>query len=97
LTEYNASINKAISEQGKLKQEKLKYSLIRQANEEILQKLYDARTRALQLLSAPQLEQIETDSKAHGEKLQEVHYQNTKNELLSKGQKTTMEFLKLML
>jgi hypothetical protein len=70
LKTINESINKAISEQGKLKQEKLRYSLIRKANENTLQKYYDTRTTASQVLTAIQIEQMENEITVHGEKLQ---------------------------
>jgi hypothetical protein len=34
---------------------------------------------------------MENEIKTQGVNLQELHYQNTRNELLAKGQKTTLE------
>jgi hypothetical protein len=43
------------------------------------------------ILSPTQIEDWENDIKTQGANLQALHYQNTKNVLLSKGQKTLME------
>jgi hypothetical protein len=78
-------------EQAKLEQEKIHQSLIRKANDDLLQTTYDTRISEAKLLSPAQKEKLEKEIKTQGANLQVLHYQNTKNVLLAKGQKTLME------
>jgi hypothetical protein len=84
-------MNKFSKVQTGIEHEKLKYSLIRKAYDGILQTFYDIRSSAAKILSSKQIEQVQNEISALSEKLQELYYQNTRNELLAKGQKTEME------
>jgi hypothetical protein len=57
-----------------------------------LKTFYDTRSKTAKILSSKQIEQMQNEISAQSEKLQELYYQNTRNELLAKGQKTEMEY-----
>ena len=84
-------MSKVAKEQGKLEQEKLHASLVRKANDDLLQTTYETRMNEAKILSPTQIEDWENEIKTQGANLQALHYQNTKNVLLAKGQKTLME------
>jgi hypothetical protein len=91
MKDYETKMMNLTKKQGAAEHNNLKYSLIQKANDAALQSIYDARTSESTVLTADQLLEMENDIKVHGMKHQELHYQRTKNELLAKGQKTSME------
>jgi hypothetical protein len=91
MNDYHSKMMVLTKEQGAAEHDKLKYSLIKKANDAALQSVYDAHISETQILLPEHLEKIENDIKANRKKLQELHYQRTKNDLLAKGQKTFME------
>jgi hypothetical protein len=74
-----------------LEHEKLRCSIIRKENDDMLHELLETRTNASKILTADQLNQIQMDIDSHKQNIQVLYYENTRNELLSKGQKTIME------
>jgi hypothetical protein len=56
-----------------------------------LQTTYETRINEIKILSQEQISDWENEIKTQGGNLQALHYQNTKNDLLAKGQKTLME------
>jgi hypothetical protein len=91
MKEYENKMMDLAKKQGEAEHDKLKYSLIRKANDTVIQSIYDSHMSKAQTLSGDQLLEMENDIKANGMKLQELHYQRTKKDLLAKGQKTSME------
>jgi hypothetical protein len=87
----NSEMETLAMKQAELELEKLRHSLIHKANAEVLQSTYEARTSGAKVLSADKIQKMENEMKTQGANLQELHHQNTRNELLAKGQKTTLE------
>jgi hypothetical protein len=91
MNEYQTKMMNLTKEQGKAAHDILKYSLIQKANDAAVQSIYDAHISKAQTLTDQQIAEMENEISANGTKLQELHYQRTKNDLLAKGQKTSME------
>jgi hypothetical protein len=83
---FKREMNKIANDQAALEHEKLRYSLISKANDEVLHILLDTRSKAAKLLSTQQIEYMQTDICSKS-KSSSVILSNTRNELLAKGQK----------
>jgi phage host-nuclease inhibitor protein Gam len=88
---FNREMNKMAKETAMLEHEKYRYSLIRKANDEVLQRVYNTRSSAAKILNSDQLVEMQNDINAQKQNLQELYYQNSRNELLAKGQQKTLE------
>jgi hypothetical protein len=88
---FNAEMEKVATEKSKLDQEKLRASLVRKANDDLLQATYETRINEAKISPPEKIEEWENEIKAQGANLQALYFQKTKNELLAKGQKTLME------
>jgi hypothetical protein len=91
MKDYETKMMNLAKAQGKAEHDKLKYSLIQKANDAAVQSIYDLHISKAETFTDDQLLEMQNDISINGTKLQELHYQRTKNELLAKGQKTTME------
>jgi dihydroxyacetone kinase len=69
----------------------MRNSMIRGANDKLLHDLLETRTNAARSLTGDQLNEIQLDIESQTQNIQELYYQNTKNELLQKGYKNAME------
>ena len=88
---FNRDFEKITRYRNALEHEKLRYSMIRKANDEMLNDMLQTRTNEAKTLTADQLNQINQDIDAQKDNMRALYYENTRNELLSKGQKTIME------
>jgi hypothetical protein len=74
-----------------LEHDKMRSAMIRKADDQVLQDLLEVRTNQARTLTGDQLVQIQQDIDSQKQNIQELYYQNTRNELLSKGQKNIIE------
>jgi hypothetical protein len=88
---FNDEMEKVAKKQVELEQEKLHNSLIRKANDDLLQTTYETRINEAKVLSSEQIEDWEKEIKTQSANLQALYYQKTKNDLLAKGQKVFMK------
>jgi hypothetical protein len=65
--------------------------MIPKANDDMLHELLETRTKASKILTTDHLNQIQMGIDSHKQNIQELYYENTRNELLSKGQKIILE------
>jgi ABC-type Fe3+/spermidine/putrescine transport system ATPase subunit len=64
--------------------------MIHKANNDILHNILETRSNEAKLLSSDQIVQMQNDKSVQSQNLQELYYQNKRNELLQKGYKTAM-------
>jgi hypothetical protein len=88
---FNWEFEKVTRCRNAFEHEKLRYLMIRKANDDMLHELLETKKNASKILSTDQLNQIQQDIDSHTQNIQALYYENTRNELLSKGQKTIME------
>jgi hypothetical protein len=88
---FNREFKKVTEYRNALEHEKMRYSMIRKANDEMLHDMLQTRTKEVRTLTTDQLNQIQQDIDSHKENIRALYYENTRNELLSKGQKTIMK------
>jgi hypothetical protein len=88
---FNSETETLAMKQAELEHEKLRPSLIHKANAEVLQSTFEARTSGAKILFEDQLQTMGNEIKTQVANHQELHYQNTRNDLLAKEQKTTLE------
>jgi hypothetical protein len=67
------------------------------ANDDLLQTIYETRINESKVLSSDQIEDWEREIKIQCANIQGLHYQKTKNDLLTKGQKHSWNYLVLLL
>jgi hypothetical protein len=65
--------------------------MIHKANDDMVLELLETKTNASKNLTIDQLNQRQQDIDSHKQNIQALYYENTRNELLSKVQKTIME------
>jgi hypothetical protein len=78
-----------------LEHEKMRYSMIRKTEDEVLHDMLEVRTNEARRLTTDQINQLQQDMDAQKQNIQALYYENTRNEMLSKGQKTIMEVVHL--
>ena len=78
-------------ERAALEHEKMRSSMIRKANNKLLNELLATKTNMAKSLTTDQLNQIQQDIESQTQTIQELYYQNVKNEFLQKGQKNAFE------
>jgi hypothetical protein len=86
LKKFNDEMDKVAKKQANLEHQIFKNSLIRKANDDLLQSTYDIRISNPKVFSAKKIEELENKININGANLQALHYQNTKNELLLRTQ-----------
>jgi hypothetical protein len=72
-------MDKSNKEQAAVEHEKLRNSMIRKANDDLLRDLVDSRANAEKTLSGDELNQIQADIDANKQNLQSLYYENTRN------------------
>jgi dihydroxyacetone kinase len=71
--------------------EKMRSARIRKANNKVLDDLLETKTNLARSVTGDQLNEIQRDIESQTQAIQELYYQNTKNELLQKEYKNAME------
>jgi hypothetical protein len=79
---FRSELEKVNKEQAAIEHEKLRNSMIRKANDDLLRDIVNSRKNAAKILSSQELEQMQQDINATQQNLQEIYYQNARNELL---------------
>jgi hypothetical protein len=76
------NVNKAA-----LEHEKMRSAMIRKADDQVIQDLLEVRTNQARSLTGDQLNQIQQDIDSQKQNIQELYFQNTRNEMLSRAKK----------
>jgi hypothetical protein len=85
IRQFIKEMNKIAKDQASIEHEKLRYSMIGKVNDDILHNILEIRSNTSKLLSSQQIEHMQNVISAQSQNLQELYYQNTRNELLQKG------------
>ena len=65
--------------------------MVRKANNKVLNDLLEVIANKARSLTTDQINEIQQEIESQTQNIQELYYQNTKNELLQKGYKNSME------
>jgi hypothetical protein len=87
---FKRELEKVNKYQAAIEHEKLRNSIFRKQTDDMIRDLTENRANQAQQLSAQQLDQIRTDINTNQQNLQELYFQNTRNEILHKLLKTTI-------
>jgi hypothetical protein len=88
---FKRDLEKLKAEQTAVENEKLRNSIVKQQNDEMLYDLAKVKANQAKQLIADQLSQIQLDLNANQENLRTLFFENTRNELLEHAHKTSMQ------